>query len=72
MPHLLPETLPQGKPDPRLIEQVRDTLRLKHYSIRTERAYCDWIVRYIRYHRKRPLAKKAPSGELDGKQVVSR
>ena len=28
-------------------------MRLRHYSIRTERCYCDWITRFIRYHGKR-------------------
>jgi site-specific recombinase XerD len=32
---------------------VRDLLRLKHYSLRTERSYCDWIERFIRFHGKR-------------------
>jgi len=26
-------------------------MRLKHYSLRTERTYCDWITRFIRFHR---------------------
>jgi hypothetical protein len=34
----------------KLLEQVRDLIRLRHYSIRTERCYCDWITRFIRYH----------------------
>jgi len=33
---------------PRLLEQVRGRLRLKHYSLRTEQAYLYWIRRYIR------------------------
>jgi site-specific recombinase XerD len=37
----------------KLLDQVRDLMRLKHYSIRTERCYCDWIVRFIRFHGKR-------------------
>ena len=37
----------------KLLEEVRDLMRLKHYSIRTERCYCDWIVRFIRFHGKR-------------------
>jgi predicted GIY-YIG superfamily endonuclease len=41
-----------GKPK-KLLEQVRDLLRLKHYSLRTERCYCDWIERFIRFHGKR-------------------
>jgi len=34
----------------RLLDQVRDTIRLKHYSIRTEQAYIGWIKRYIFFH----------------------
>jgi integron integrase len=37
----------------KLLDQVRDALRLKHYSIRTEEAYVDWIKRYILFHSKR-------------------
>ena len=37
----------------KLLEQVRDTLRLKHYSIRTENFYISWIKRYILFHNKR-------------------
>jgi hypothetical protein len=38
---------------PKLIDQVRDRLRVKHYSIRTEQVYVDWIRRYIFFHDKR-------------------
>jgi len=38
---------------PKLLEQVRDAIRLKHYSIRTERTYIDWIKRFILFHNKR-------------------
>ena len=38
---------------PRLLDQVRGKIRLKHYSLRTEQAYSDWIKRYIRFHGKR-------------------
>jgi site-specific recombinase XerD len=37
----------------KLLDQVRDALRLKHYSIRTENSYVDWIRRYILFHHKR-------------------
>ncbi len=37
-------------PKLKLLDQVREVMRLKHYSIRTERCYCDWIRRYIRFH----------------------
>lgn len=38
---------------PKLLDQVRDKIRLKHYSIRTEQAYTDWIKRYILFFGKR-------------------
>lgn len=45
---------PSPRPDkPKLLEQVRDVIRRRHYSIRTEHAYIDWIKRFIVYHNKR-------------------
>ena len=41
-----------GKPK-KLLDQVRDVMRLKHYSLRTERSYCDWIERFIRFDERR-------------------
>jgi integron integrase len=38
---------------PKLLELVRETLRTKHYSYRTEQAYVDWIKRFIIFHNKR-------------------
>ena len=38
---------------PKLLDQVRDRLRLKHYSIRTETQYVQWIRRFILFHDKR-------------------
>lgn len=40
------------KPDPKLklMDQVRQVLRYHHYAYRTEQSYCDWIVRYIKFH----------------------
>ena len=40
-------------PPQRLLDQVRDAIRRRHYSIRTEATYCDWIRRYILYHGKK-------------------
>lgn len=37
----------------KLLDRVRWRLRVKHYSIRTEQAYIDWIRRYILFHHKR-------------------
>lgn len=36
-----------------LLDRVRDKIRLKHYSIRTETAYVEWIRRFIRFHQRR-------------------
>ena len=41
---------PQEK---KLLDQVRDHLRLKHYSYRTEETYVSWIKRFILFHGKR-------------------
>ena len=45
-PALMPES-------PKLLDQVRNKIRLKHYSIRTEQTYVDWIRRFILFHNKR-------------------
>ena len=42
---------------PKLLDQVREVLRMKHYSIRTEQAYVNWIKRYIFFHNKRHPAE---------------
>ena len=39
--------------EPRLLEQLRDRIRLRHYSIRTEAAYADWVRRFVLFHGKR-------------------
>ncbi len=42
-------------PPRKLLDVVRATIRLKHYSYRTEQTYVDWIKRYLLYHdRKHP------------------
>jgi integron integrase len=38
---------------PKLLDRVRQHLRVRHYSIRTEQAYLDWIRRFILFHGKR-------------------
>jgi integron integrase len=35
---------------PKLLDQVREAIRIRHYSIRTEEAYVSWIKRYILFH----------------------
>jgi integron integrase len=49
----------------KLLDRVRETLRVKHYSIRTEQAYLGWIRRYILFHHKRhPRAMGTPEIEV--------
>ena len=43
---------PLQKQSPKLIEQVQSTIRVRHYSYRTEQAYCYWIKSYILFHNK--------------------
>lgn len=46
---------------PRLLDQVREVIRIRHYSIRTEQAYLQWIRRFILFHQKRhPREMGAP------------
>jgi integron integrase len=48
---------------PKLLEQMRGVLRLHHYAIRTERAYCDWVRRYVKFHRMQTRAELAGGKE---------
>jgi len=49
---------------PRLLDQMREQIRLKHYSIRTEHVYCEWVRRFIRFHHYRhPLEMEAAEVE---------
>lgn len=36
---------------PTLLDEVRCIMRLKHYSLHTERSYCDWIKQFVKFHR---------------------
>jgi len=45
------DNLSHPKPK-KLLDQVREALRTKHYSYRTEQTYIDWIKRYILFHKK--------------------
>jgi integron integrase len=40
-------------PPKKLLDQVRDAIRTKHYSYRTEQTYVEWIKRFILFHEKR-------------------
>lgn len=57
-------------PKLKLLDQVREIMRLRHYSIRTEQSYCDWIRRYVGFHRMRLRAELSP-GEAKVEQFLS-
>jgi integrase len=48
---ILDSSIPTGKA--KLLDRVREVARFKHYSLRTERTYADWIRQFILYHGKR-------------------
>lgn len=52
--------LSSSKP-PKLLDRMRDALRVRHYSYRTEQAYLDWARRYILFHGKRLHGKRHPA-----------
>src|SRR5262249_42869488 len=55
------EAGPPEPPKPRLLDRVRQAIRTRHYSRRTEKAYVHWIKRYIFFHGKRhPTEMGAP------------
>ena len=55
------------RPDPRLklLEQVRQVMRYHHYAYRTEKTYCDWIVRYVKFHGAKKHPKDMGKNEVE-------
>jgi integron integrase len=48
-------------PTPKLLDQVRAVIRVKHFSLNTERAYVGWIKRFILFHHKQhPMEMAEP------------
>src|SRR5258705_8874343 len=52
---------PTRSQPPKLLQEIRTVLRLHHYSIHTERAYVEWIVRFVRFHTMRSRADLVPA-----------
>lgn len=42
-----------SQPPPKLLDQLRASIRYRHYSLRTEQAYVHWVKRFIFFHIKR-------------------
>jgi site-specific recombinase XerD len=57
------EYRPMEKTPKKLLEKVRDIIRVKHYSYKTEKSYISWIKRYILFHDKRHPR------EMGGKEI---
>ena len=53
--------LPPATQKPRLLDQVRQAIRTRHYSYMTEKAYVGWIKRFIFFHNKRHPAEMGES-----------
>ncbi|KAA3655782.1 MAG: integron integrase [Calditrichaeota bacterium] len=45
----------------KLMDQVKQVMRYHHYAYKTEQAYCEWIMRYIKFHNKKHPAKMGKS-----------
>lgn len=64
------ETIPTApvQQQPRLMDRVREALRVRHYALTTERTYCHWIKCYIYHHNKR---HPADMGAAEVEQYLS-
>jgi integron integrase len=47
---------------PKLLDQVRSCIRLKHYSYKTEQTYTQWIKRYVVFHKMSHPLEVGPDG----------
>ena len=56
----------------KLLDQVRDAIRVRRYSIRTEQAYLSWIKRFILFHNKRhprEMGERRDKAKVKSKKV---
>lgn len=57
---ITPRAVPASPPSqPKLLDRLRDALRSRHYSRRTEQCYCHWVKRFIFFHHVRHPAEMA-------------
>jgi hypothetical protein len=60
---------------PKLLDQLRDEIRLKHYSIRTEEAYADRVRRFPRLPEsgtRKPWARSGPRHSSTTLRLIAR
>ena len=55
-------------PKLKLLEQIREVCRLKHYSLRTEQTYVAWVKRFLWFHKKQAGHWRHPR-DLGGPEV---
>ena len=58
-----------ANPGSPLLVQLREVLRVKHYSIRTEETYSQWVIRFLKFHRDQSGKWKHPR-EMGSAEVV--
>jgi len=54
-----PRIAPEPAQKPKLLDRLREALRSRHYSRRTEQSYCHWVKRFIYFHNVRHPAHMA-------------
>jgi site-specific recombinase XerD len=54
-----PQAAPESAQKPKLLDRLREALRARHYSRRTEQTYCHWVKRFIFFHEKRHPSEMA-------------
>lgn len=54
-----------ANPKYKLMDQVREVLRYYHYAYRTEQTYCNWILRFIRFHGGKTHPKNLGAKEVE-------
>ena len=59
-----------ANPKSKLLDQLREVMRVKHYSLRTEEAYGQWVRRYLKFHREAAGAWRHPR-DLGAAEVVA-
>ena len=55
----------------KLLDNVRHVMRLKHYSIHTERTYCEWIKQYVKFHKMHNKAELSKDPEAKVEDFLS-
>jgi len=59
-----------ASPAPKLLDQVREKIRFKHYSLSTENTYVSWIRQYIVFHGKRHPAGMGAAAAIQATRLL--